>query len=819
MSALGTPESHQRARAVQAGRYLLSLAIWMLCQCSPLAAEPDFAAEIRPLLAKYCFDCHGAKKAKGDVNIERVTSPFAQDARTLWVHAHSQIRNGEMPPDDKPQPGEAERARLLAWLENAVERIDAAAPPNPGRPVLRRLTRFEYRNTIRDLTGLTFDFQFDPTTDFPADGADAGFDTNGAVLGMSPLHITQYLQAAERIVDRAIVADGLDGPRTWRWEAKDFPGGRATFTKPGSLTRELRIEQAGEYAIRTAMRCAEDNKKRAQLAVIADAKQEKFTFTRNGKESRNERKIQLPAGRVQIGLAFLYEQKDGSNDAADGPMQGEIAVDFIELAGPLGVSADKLPESHQRIFGGVRPVEGKSRRAAAEEVIAKFGARAFRRPLTADEVQKYARIFDTAESGTGVPPVSGANTGRTPVPPSFERSMKPALVSLLVAPHFLYRVEADRAARAADGSYALDGYELASRLSYFLWSSMPDDELLAAAATGKLTDDAELLRQTRRMLADLRSAALAQNFATQWLAIRNVENFQPEKKRFGEFGSALRNAVMQEPVLLFQSVLADHASLLTLLDADYTFANEDLAKLYKFTLPPLPDEEQKKESNRRIMRRVPLPPDAHRGGVMTTAAVLMASSHPTRTSLVKRGKWVLDNLLGTPPPPPAPNVAALPERAENGEKLTLRQQVELHRADPVCAACHKRMDPIGFALENFDAIGRWRDKDESKQAIDAAATLPDGTKVNGPDELKKLLLTRKDDFTRCLAEKLLTYALGRTPEPYDLRPVKRIVSATAADGYKLTTLVTEIVKSYPFHNRRISIADAVELPVSYRKSK
>ena len=813
MSAPGTTESHQRARAVQAGRCLLSLAIWMLCQCSPLAAEPDFAREIRPLLAKYCFDCHGANKAKGDVNFERVTKPLAQDSRALWAHAHSQIRNGEMPPDDKPQPGDAERARLLAWLENSVERIDAAAPPNPGRPVLRRLTRFEYRNTIRDLTGLTFDFQFDPTTDFPADGADAGFDTNGAVLGMSPLHITQYLQAAERIVDRAIIADGLDGPHTWRWEAKDFSDGHAVFTKPGSLTRELRIEQAGEYAIRTVLRCAEDNKKRAQLAVVADTKPEKFTFTRNGKESRNERKVKMPAGRVQIGLAFLYEQRDGSNDPADGPMQGEIMVDFIELVGPLGVSADKLPESHTRIFGGVRPVEGKSRRAAADEVIAKFGARVFRRPLTVDEVQKYARIFDAAESGTG------ANTGVPPVPHSFERSMKPALVALLVAPHFLYRVEADRAPRAADGSYALDGYELASRLSYFLWSSMPDTELLAAAASGKLTEDAELLRQTRRMLADPRSVALAQNFATQWLAIRNVENFQPEKRRFGEFGSAFRNAVMQEPVLLFQSILADNASLLTLLDADYTFANEDLAKLYKFTLPPLPPDLEKKQDERRKMRRVPLPPDAHRGGVMTTAAVLMASSHPTRTSLVRRGKWVLDNLLGTPPPPPAPNVAALPERAENGEKLTLRQQVEQHRADPVCAACHKRMDPIGFALENFDAIGRWRDKDESKQSIDAAAILPDGTKVNGPDQLKKLLLAGKDDFTRCLAEKLLTYALGRTPEPYDLRPVKHIVSATAADGYKLTTLVTEIVKSYPFRNRRISIADAVELPVSHRKSK
>ncbi len=771
------------------------VAAFMLGASSVAAAEPDFAREIRPLLARYCFDCHGARKAKGDVNFERLAHPLTMPARKLWNETHGQIRHGDMPPDDKPQPTPVERARLLSWLESAVEKIDAAAPPNAGRPVLRRLTRYEYRRTIRDLTGVEFDFQFDPTTDFPADGADAGFDTNGAVLGMSPLHIEQYLQAAERIVARAIVADGLDGPRTWRWAAGELiagggakiDAGRAVFAAPGRLTRELRIEQAGEYLLRAVVRSAEDNKKKAQLAVVADTKEEKFTLTRNGKDARTERKIKLPAGRVQVGIAYLYEQQDGSNIAADGPMRGEISVDAVELVGPLNVSPDALPESHRRIFGGIRPTAERTRRQAAEEVVTKFGARAFRRPLTSDEVRHYAGVFAVMDA----PDVS------------FERAMKPALVALLVSPHFLYRVEPDRAARSADGGYSLDGYELASRLSYFLWSSMPDDELFAAAASGKLADDAELTRQTHRMLADPRASALAQNFATQWLGIRSVENFQPEKKRFGELGTALRNAVLQEPVLIFQDILDRDLSLLALIDADFTFANEDLGKLYKLTLPPLPDEQQKKEGERRKMRRIPLPPDAHRGGVMTTAAVLMASSHPTRTSLVKRGKWVLDNLLGTPPPPPSPNVAPLPERAENGEKLTMRQQVEQHRADPNCAACHKRMDPIGFALENFDAVGRWRDKDESKQSIDATATLPDGTTVNGPDELKKLLLARKDDFTRCLAEKLLTYALGRTPEPYDLRAVKRISAATACDGYKLTTLITEIVKSYPFRNRAL----------------
>ncbi len=774
----------------------LAIAVALLsCAATGFGAEPDFAREIRPLLAHYCFDCHGAKKAKGDVNFERLSNPLAMPARKLWSEAHSQIRHDEMPPHDKPQPTAAERERLLAWLESAVERIDATAPPNAGRPVLRRLTRYEYRRTMRDLMGVEFDFQFDPTTDFPADGSDAGFDTNGAVLGVSPIHIEQYLQAAERIVNRAIVSDGLDGPRTWRWEAAELAtgggakldAGRAFFTAPGRLTREVRIEQAGEYSLRAMVRSADDNKMKAQLALVADAKEEKFTLTRNGKEVRTDRKIKLPAGRVQVGIAYLYEQQEKANAAAEGPMQGEISVDSIELTGPLNLSADALPESHRRVFAGIRPTAERTRQQAAKEVIAKFGARAFRRPLTADEVKHYAGIFAAMDA----PEVS------------FERAMKPALLALLVSPHFLYRVEPDRAARSADGGYSLDGYELASRLSYFLWSSMPDDELFAAAASGKLTDDAELTRQTHRMLADPRASALAQNFATQWLGIRSVENFQPEKKRFGELGTALRNAVLQEPVLIFQDILDRDLSLLALIDADFTFANEDLGKLYKLTLPPLPDEQQKKEGERRKMRRIPLPPDAHRGGVMTTAAVLMASSHPTHTSLVKRGKWVLDNFLGTPPPPPSPNVPALPDRAESGEKLTMRQQVEQHRADPNCAACHKRMDPIGFALENFDAIGRWRDKDESKQTIDATATLPDGTTVNGPDELKQLLLARKDDFTRCLAEKLLTYSLGRTPEPYDLRAVKRISTATARDGYKLTTLITEIVKSYPFRNRAL----------------
>lgn len=755
------------------------------------------------LLEKYCSKCHSNQKSKGDVNFQRVlSSPLNPASRSAWTGAHEQLRNKEMPPDDHPQLTSSEREKLLVWLEGNIQRIDASAPPNPGRPVMRRLTRFEYRNTLRDLLGVEFTFQFDPTTDFPADNPDAGFDTNGGVMSLTQAHLEQYLHVANRVLEKVIIVEGLNGPVTRRFEAKSLScsggaaldSGAVIFSDTGVVGGDVIIEQEGDYLVKTVLRCADNNQTRAQMAVVASEREERFTLTRNGKESRLERKIHLKSGPQQVGIAYRFEQANGKTEKLDVSMQGTISLDFLEISGPLGLSADKLPASHKRIII-TRPGDGKSRTQAAEEILRAFASRAFRRPATAEEIASYTALFAKCdEEGS-----------------SFERSIRPALGAILVSPNFLFRAEPDRVARKDDGSFSLDAWELASRLSYFLWSSLPDEELNTAAASKKLLETAELERQARRMLADSRSSALSQNFATQWLAIRSVENFQPDKKRFGEFGTALRNAVLQEPVMLFQNILNENEPLLQLLTSDYTFANDDLAKLYKVTMPPLPPELHTKEPERRRMRRVELPPDSPRGGVMTMAAVLMASSHPTRTSLVKRGKWVLDQLLGTPPPPPDPNVSPLPESKESEAKLSLRQMVEMHRAEPQCASCHKRMDPIGFALENFDAMGRWRDKDNNKQPLDVRATMPDGTEINGPLALKQLLLTRKDDFTRCLAEKLLTYALGRAPEPFDHRAIQTAVKATAANDYLLTQLIVELVKSYPFRNRSCQPTDAKRL--------
>ncbi|HEV7401959.1 MAG TPA: DUF1592 domain-containing protein [Chthoniobacteraceae bacterium] len=641
---------------------------------------------------------------------------------------------------------------------------------------------------MRDLLGVEFMFQFDPTTDFPADGADAGFDTNGSVLSLSEAHLAQYFEAASRILDKVLTVDGLDGPSTHRWAARELhlaggaklEGGRIAFSSPGAATAELRILQEGEYSVRSIVSSTESNGARAQMAIIADEKDERFTLTRQGKPSATERKIKLQAGMRQIGLAYRYEQ-DVSNKAVEGPMRGSLGFDFIELTGPLHVTAGQLSEGHRRIFIR-RPDAQTSRTEAAREVIAQFASRVFRRPATASEVEKYLRLFAASDA----PEIS------------FELAMKPVLLAVLVSPNFLFRVETERTPRPQDGAYALSADELATRLSYFVWSSLPDDELRASAASGRLLETAELERQARRMLAEPKAAALAQNFVTQWLGIRTVETFQPEKKRFGELGSSLRKSLLAEPVLVFQSILGENRSLLALLDADFTFANEELCRLYG--LPFVKDPVQN-EKDRREMRRVTLLPESHRGGILTMGSVLAATSHPTRTSPVKRGKWVLDNLLGTPPPPPAPNVPPLPERRETGEKVSLRQQMEQHRADAACATCHKRMDPIGFAFENFDAMGRWRQQDESRQKIDATGTLPDGSKIDGTAGLRELLLSRKDDFARCLALKLLTYGLGRSPEPYDRRAMDNVVRTIAPGGYRLSDLVVELVQSYPFRNR------------------
>jgi len=605
------------------------------------------------------------------------------------------------------------------------------------------------------------------------------------VLTVSPLHVEKYLAGASQLLGRAVVLDGVDGPRKWAFDAKQLrvvsptrPEG-AAGQWPTNWVAEFDVRQAGEYRLKAVIRSAANNTKQAQMAAQADGRQpDKFTLSRQGKPTTIERKLVLPeAGRKQVWVAYLHEQNKPVFEAADAA-NGDIVVESIEVSGPY-LDPAKLPESHTRLFVA-RPGKDKTRTQAAEEILAAFLPRAFRRPVPPAEVAKYAALFE-----------KGDRAGE-----SFEAAMLLPLKAALVSPHFLYRVEVERPAK--DGSYPLNGHELASRLSYFLWASMPDAELFKLAAGGTLTDPKVIEAQARRMLADPKALALSENFVPQWLQIRGLDTFQPDPKT-GRLGTNLRNGMLMEPVLVFHEVLTKNRPLTDLLDADFTYANEELAKFYKFPLAP-EHTEKSKERDRDRMVRYSLPADAHRGGLMTTAAVLTATSHPDRTSPVKRGKFVLDALLGAAPPPPPPAVEALKDAPELKGKLTLRQRLDAHRTSATCASCHKRMDPLGFAFENYDALGRWRDKDGNLK-IDASAALPDGKTFDGVPGLKSYLLAEKDAFARCLTEKLLTYALGRGVEPFDTRAVDAITAAAKADDYCLSRVVLAIVTSHPFRYR------------------
>lgn len=750
---------------------------------------PQLAAQAEPLAMKYCAGCHNAQKTQGEFDL---TATMREGAvlkrRQAWTDAAARLARHEMPPEDAPQPTAAEAERLQLWMQSRVQEIDAATPHQPGRVTMRRLNRIEYRNTVRDLFGIEFDLAWDPTRDFPADGAGYGFDNNGDVLSISPLHLEKYLSAAAQVLDRAIIVDGLEGPRTWSFAGEGLrvsspsrPAG-AFGMWPTTWAAEIDVREPGEYRVKTLIRCDSDSGQQAQMAIQADGRSpDKFTLKRQEKTLTAERKLRIAeSGRHQVWVAYLHEQGRPVFEASDAE-NGAFAVESLEISGPY-IDAAAIPPSHSRIFITM-PSDQRSRAAAAEQVLATFLPRAFRRPVSSAETAKYVGLF--------------VKTDRKDEP--FTAAMLAPLKAVLVSPHFLYRVEVDHT--AAGAAYPLGPYELASRLSYFLWSTMPDDTLFELAASGKLSEPQVLEAQTRRMLADPKSMAVSEHFTSQWLGIRGLDTFQPASS-VGKLSTRLRTAMQQEPVLLFHEVLTTNRPITDLIDVDHTFANQELAKLYK--LPPRAEHGDKtKQEDRDRILRYDLTADAKRGGLLTMAAVLTATSHPDRTSPVKRGKWVLDSLLGAPPPPPPPAVEALADTPEAQAKQTLRERLQAHRTAAACASCHKRMDPLGFAFENYDVLGRWRDK-EGRLPIDASATLPEGRTIDGAAGLKTYLLAEKDAFARCLTEKLLTYALGRGVEAFDARTVDQIVRRAQANDYQLAEIVLGIVTSDAFRLRSLA---------------
>jgi hypothetical protein len=732
-------------------------------------APVNFAKDVVPFLTKHCYACHGNGKNKGDLALDRFKDDeTALQNRKILENVQQMVRSGEMPPKEKPRPAAAEIEGMLKSLDAVFAKVDCHGAMNAGRVTLHRLNRSEYNNTIRDLTGV----DFKPAADFPNDDVGYGFDNIGDVLSMSPLLFEQYLAAAESILDRAIVI--MDPPQP----AKNRVGGLRysprtagtmkkmvgnVLTEKGDLVGEGFYEE-GDFIVRVEAFGVQVGDEAVKLKItVGDATKEFELKAKQAAPETLELKVRLNAGTSRVNVSFLNPYTDPKIQEA-AKKDRQLVVRSIVFDGPHNPPPPKPPESHKLLMAHK---DGLEPRESAREIVDRFATRAFRRPVKADEVERFLKLYDKA-----------AKKGER-----FENRVRLALCAVLVSPHFLFRVELDPPSAKAGTVYSINEFELASRLSYFFWSTMPDDELVALASKGELRKNLD--SQVKRLLKDPKSAALVQNFGGQWLTLRKLDTVSPDPKVFPQFDAELRSAMARETELFFEAILREDHSILDLLDADFTFVNERLAKHYGIAGV---------KGNK--FQRVKLP--SERGGILTQASILTLTSNSTRTAPVKRGKWVLDQILNTPPPPPPPDVPNLPQDTE----LTgsLRQIMEQHRVNPVCASCHERMDPIGFAFENFDAIGRWREKD-GKYAIDSSGVLPDGKTFKGPKELKSILKDKKDLFGRCLTEKLLTYALGRGVEDYDKCAVDKILGVLDKNGYRFSVLLMETVKSEPFQMR------------------
>ena len=749
-------------------------------------SEVSFRAAVLPVLTKYCVSCHGSSKPKAGLNLAAFQDEAsARTNRKAWGRIKEYVEGGLMPPEDRPQPSRDEVGLLTQWIKSAVGVEDCGRTFDPGRVTIRRLNRAEYNNTIRDLVGI----DFHPADDFPSDDVGYGFDNIGDVLSMPPILLEKYLAAAEMISEEAIVAatstKGII--KTWTSETLGSNAGGAlqgdgtlVLTSESEIVVNYQFPRNAHFILRVRACGDQAGPDPVRMAIRIDGKElKRFDVTApSGKFQDYQFRQNLRGGTRRLSVAFLNDYY--KPDAPD-PKQRDrnLIVESIEIEGPLYATGDPLPESHRRIVF-VTPKTGSDVPRAAQAILERFASRAFRRPVNEGEVIKLTKLVELAIQ-KGDP---------------FERGIQLAIQAVLISPQFLFRVElgahrssATTTPEVTSSIELIGDFELASRLSYFLWSSAPDDELWRTTVSGSLRSGDTLEKQTRRMLRDPKAQALVENFAGQWLQLRNLRSLNPDRGRFPNFDDKLREAMVRETELFFSAVMRGDSSILDFIDSDFTYVNERLARHYG--IPGIKGEQ---------FRRVKLK-GRERGGLVTQASILTVTSNPTRTSPVKRGRWVLEQLLGAPPPPPPPNVPVLTEDAKTLTAATLRLRMQQHRSKVSCAVCHNKLDPLGFGLENFDAIGGWRDQD-SNVAVDSSGKLPSGESFRGAGELKAVLKAHKSEFARCFTEKMLTYALGRGLEEYDRCAVEQIVKSLESSRYRFSALVLGIVKSDPFQTRR-----------------
>jgi mono/diheme cytochrome c family protein len=769
---------------------------------------PPARADLERTVTQYCATCHNARlqstaTASGVVLDKVDLSQVVQDGE-MWEKVIRKMRAGAMPPAGMPRPSAAAHDALVSFLETTLDRA-AATRPHPGRPSPHRLNRAEYANAIRDLLAITVD----PAALLPPDDSADGFDNNADVLSVSPVLLERYLSAAATISALAVGDPKIiPGSETYRIRGDASQTEQNEALPPGTrggLLAQHTFPLDGEYVIKVKLLEINLGSIRGleyqhQLEVTVDGErvllapvggpddytQSALNATNvvNSLAERLQVRVKVRAGQRPVGAAFLMKTAaQGANRLQAFERSTLIATDNlglphvenITISGPFNATGVSETDSRARLFV-CRPAKPAEEAGCAKRIISTLARRAYRRPVANAEVSSLMSFYD-----------AGRREG------SFERGIEMAVRAVLVSPKFIFRVERDPAGAAPGSAYRVSDVDLASRLSFFLWSSVPDDELLDLASRGQLGKPAVLEAQVRRMLADSRAQALVDNFAGQWLQIRNLRNTTPDKNDFPDFDDNLRQAFERELELFVGSIINEDRSVLDLITADYTFLNERLARHYRVPNVYGPD-----------FRRVVLTQDQRRG-LLGKGGVLTLTSHADRTSPVVRGKWILDNLLGTPPPPAPAVVPAFPEEVP-GVPTTVRARMEQHRANPACAGCHKVMDPLGLALENFDAVGAWRTR-ESGLRIDASGELTDGTKIDGVGALREALLKRPDVLVGTMTEKLMTYALGRTLEHQDMPAVRAIVRAAARDNYRFSSLVRGIVSSVPFQMRSARSAE------------
>ena len=794
----------------------LAAVLWVATGTAAASAQPaPDASAHRAMLDRYCVVCHNERLRTAGLALDAADlSDLAGDA-AIWEQVIRKLRIGAMPPPGRPRPDQGDSRALVAYLETGLDRA-AALDPGVGRTeTFHRLNRAEYRNAVRDLLGV----EVDVSALLPADDADEhGFDNMAAVLSVSPALLERYLSAARKITRLAVgLVPPVPSVETHRIPLLLYQDDRLSedlpFGSRGGLAVRHRFPVDGEYSVRLRLQrtytdyirglgtpqhldVRVDGRLVTRFTVGGDAPPHATaapaSFAGNtplfghpdwetyvlGADDDLEVRFHAEAGERVVGVSFerkhwetegvLQPRQTGFPLAINERWQGNAAVDSVEIGGPYQVDGPGDTASRRAVFT-CHPDRGDAADACARDILGRLARRAYRRPVTGEDVDLLFGFYERRRTD------------------GFEAGVQLALQRLLTDPEFLFRVERDPVDAAPGTAYPVSDLTLASRLSFFLWSSIPDEPLLDDAVRGRLRDPGVIEGHVRRMLADPRSSAMVENFVGQWLLLRNIPSVTPDPNIFPTFDENLREAFRRESELFVEHVMREDGSLVDLLDADYTFVNERLAAHYG--IPGV-------YGNR--FRKVTL--DRRRGGLLGHGGLLTVTSYPNRTSPVLRGKWVLENLLGTPPPPPPPDVPSFPERGPGGAPATVRELLEMHRESPACAGCHAPMDPLGFALENFDAIGRWRTTD-GHDAIDARGAMPTGDAFEGLDGLRALLVDDPGPLVRTVTEKLLAYALGRRIEHYDYPTIRKIARDAASDGYRWSAVVLGIVDSPPFQLR------------------